>query len=531
MPAYVLMKLNTETKAWELDTDIFGPSGPHRSWDSSQSVDKESMLAISEIYNWRTNRYLSPDEYRFDVYKDPSWRAREAKRFERGTYQALPWELPKILDHFAHVSVDNGAMVAYTPDDEKGQVDRQVRIKPGRYLKKFYPHLTSDEIRALAVLVDKACEVKFAVSGDDIEHVYLNGPNSCMAHGLDHYDSETHPVRVYGNSDLQLAYLASVSLEHEDFRASSRALVWPAKMIYGRIYGDEQRMSAALEAIGYSSGTFKGAKLTRIVEDDERLVMPYVDCCTRCEDMGDHVVLGQGNLECRETSGYVSDDRNYCQFNEERTSEDVVYIRDRGEYWSESAAQDNAFECQGCNAWFSDNHSSETIDGLTYSQYYLDDYGFYCERSHEWYLTGDTASVTLEDTNETVALSWAEQDDDAWYSETLDAWYSVKPEDAEEIEEEAKAKAEAIRVEAEERLVAPKAPGVIIEGDTVRCIRADGFSDIEEGQTYVALAVGAEYLSVRLIDGRVSGGWLHNRFVKVDAPVASEALSFAALAA
>jgi hypothetical protein len=62
-----------------------------------------------------------------------------------GTYAKLPWDIAKIEDHFAHISVQDGAMISYTPDAAKGELDIQVRTKPGRYLTKFYPHLSADD--------------------------------------------------------------------------------------------------------------------------------------------------------------------------------------------------------------------------------------------------------------------------------------------------------------------------------------------------------------------------------------------------
>jgi hypothetical protein len=104
-------------------------------------------------------------------HKNLEWRARERERFSDGEYEGLPCEwadLEPITDHFAHLSTEDGAQVAFTPDEGKGQLDIQVRMKPGRYLNKFYPHLTGDQVRALACAMDKATEVKFAVTEDDL---------------------------------------------------------------------------------------------------------------------------------------------------------------------------------------------------------------------------------------------------------------------------------------------------------------------------------------------------------------------------
>jgi hypothetical protein len=152
------------------------------------------------------------------VFKDPEWRLREQRRFDLNEYEALPWDLPVIEDHYAHVSVEDGAKVAFTPSHEKGMVDVQVRMKPGRYLTKFYPHLSADKVREYAIALDKAIGVRFAVTADDIVRVYLNGPNSCMSHATNTYASNpVHPCAVYGDSDLQLAYLAAKDITDPTF--------------------------------------------------------------------------------------------------------------------------------------------------------------------------------------------------------------------------------------------------------------------------------------------------------------------------
>src|SRR5690606_7560176 len=111
-----------------------------------------------------------------------------------------------------------------------------------------------------------------AATPDDIENVYLKGPNSCMSHDLSEFSSPEHPTRVYGDSDLQVAYIVNSS-----GNISARVLVWPEKKLYGRIYGDEDRMSDMLEEAGYERGDLDGARIRRIPIRDRQYVMPYLD--------------------------------------------------------------------------------------------------------------------------------------------------------------------------------------------------------------------------------------------------------------
>src|SRR5215218_3499799 len=237
-------------------------------------------VAVTVDVEWhprRSVRHVRCSRLSWATYKDPDWEEREARRLRDGTYEKLPWDLDPIPQHYAHFSVDDGAKVAFTPSPEKGMVDIQVRMKPGRYLTKFYPQLTADDVRRLAIALDKQLDVKFAVTAEDIVRVYNNGPSSCMSHPAAHFrcGPDTHPCEVYGDSDLQLAYLSTKPLDDPDFRASARALVWPANKTWVRIYGDEGRLGPALEALGYmETDSFKGA-LIRVVRDKRgRIVLP-----------------------------------------------------------------------------------------------------------------------------------------------------------------------------------------------------------------------------------------------------------------
>src|SRR5262249_35481599 len=125
-------------------------------------------------------------------------------------------------------------------------------------------------------------------------------PNSCMSGRAGDYHGPCHPVRVYGAGDLAIAYL-----EQGD-EITARALCWPAKLIYGRPYGDEHRLSAALEKAGYTYGhgtKLRGAKLLRIRSGDG-FVAPYIDGCPGISDHGDHLEIG-GDLESDSTTGVI----------------------------------------------------------------------------------------------------------------------------------------------------------------------------------------------------------------------------------
>ncbi len=78
-----------------------------------------------------------------------AWRARELSRFETGEYVNVPWYAKTwwigstpAREHYAHVSIDDPAKLAYTASPERGRADRQNRIRPARYLAKYFPEVS-----------------------------------------------------------------------------------------------------------------------------------------------------------------------------------------------------------------------------------------------------------------------------------------------------------------------------------------------------------------------------------------------------
>lgn len=444
MPQYVLHEtLETgevidHTERYGVFEDVFKNAGTFPSALYNRITGCYVELGSSH-YSEETDEYVWTDNplkarLSWHVWKDANWRFREKCRFSTGEYTPLPWtDLEPIVDHFAHVSTEDGTKIAFTEDDTKGQVDRQTRMKPGRYLAKFYPHLSQPDIQAMAVALDKAIGVRFVETADDMERVYTNGPNSCMAHSASDYSSHMHPVRVYAAGDLQVAYLSALDITDANFRASARCLVWPARKRYGRIYGDEARLAAALRDLGYEAGQLTGARLLKVEDENEcdRYVMPYIDGAGRVDDRGSYFVIdASGSTNASNTNGLADeyeeeeeeeDDRNYCAFYDEHTDDEVHHVRDVNQYWSESAIERHAFLCAGYDAYFSNEHGSHEVDGETYSERYCRNNFAVCEGSGDYFNHEDV--VILQDRpGVTYSLAYAENnfhksdDDGLWYS-------------------------------------------------------------------------------------------------------------------
>lgn len=373
------------------------------------------------------------------VADDGSWQERERGRLASGEYTATPWAAlpwfarPETALHFAHVSTVDGAKIAYTEDAVKGQADRQTRIKPGKYLARFYADvLSTEDIARLSAEFSKTYEdnvLMFATTADDWERVYTDGPSSCMSKPASSYDSPCHPVRVYAGPDLQLAYL------ERNGDVTARAIVWPEHKVYSRIYGDQVRLGDMLQDAGFSEGSLQGARIVRKPFQDG-FVLPYVDYIDGATDDGKHLILDGGDIACDQTNGLsgdtgrscsccnqfvseddgrsdnngefycddcYSDNYSYCEYYEEDMPSDgfqevIVRVRSYGpvtQWWCEDAINNNAFTCDNDGKLYADSMQVQMANGDTWSTVAFEEYGATCEATDECYSAEDC--VQLED--------------------------------------------------------------------------------------------------------------------------------------
>lgn len=319
--------------------------------------------------------------------EDCAWRAREERRFQRGEYRPTPWkESDAYPDHFAHLSLDDATKIAYTKDAEHGVADRQTVVRIGRYLEMFYKDRLSAEQIAdyISSCGAEHYQLKIVTSAADIREVYQGGPSSCMGGkggGQQFADWDTHPVEVYGDSDLACAYYGKQS------HVSARAIVWPANKTYSTIYGDIATLRKMLEDAGYTYGGVHGAKIRAIPYNGKRhtstYYMPYIDGMSTASLSRDRKWFhldDDGDYTCGDTSGYVDPHaRHTCDncgdtYNPEQegTSE-----------YCDSCCNDQ-YSCERCG------HTSFDEDDFTSLSH-----GSYCNDCAESYMTtcrdcGDT---------------------------------------------------------------------------------------------------------------------------------------------
>ncbi len=447
-----LERLNEETGTWEyMEADGYRVNR----LVSSTIYAPLEFYAFKDATDGKKEQYLNylkldPLKFRIVRWRDKDWRERELARLKCGNYVKLPdtWsELEPVGDHYAHVSMD-GFKIAYTPDEAKGMADIQVSIKPGRYLAKFYPELDQDTVRRLAIDVEGMGDFKIATTAEDIVKVYQGGPRSCMRYPsscCDRYAGDVHPVSIYGDSDLQLAYLGGMD------NATARALIRPSNKTYVRIYGDDQRLSVALKGKGYTldGEGFLGAKV-RAIPSNGTYIAPYIDGhdgLKRADEEWFEIVRS-GDYEACRTDGLLeeAEDENAftCENCEERADIDdssSVNVESRSrrgrfnaESWCEHCASNHAFYCHGTNESYSDTVAhSVADDGQTYTDTWLRDNAYYCETTDTWFIDLDNV-VIMEDTSEIVSREYAESN---YYCDPKTGqWYEEKPEDDEDETEE-----------------------------------------------------------------------------------------------
>ncbi len=375
---------------------------------------------------------------RYQVRKAPErsaldWRERERGRFERGEYipllSVLAGFAPK--DHFAHVAKKAPSKIAYTQNELKGRADKQSLLSIRSYIDLISPnHIDEDtrvylERRQRDWAQDQSKELLFAGPGTDkatadlMESVYTNYSqeghgvsNSCMRYTANNFSCyvdgrRTHPVRAYAGGDLAIAYTVN-----EEGKTTARALVWPEKKIYSRVYGDDDTLHRLLKDRGYTKSSYYdsnansllGAKLARIELDNGGVLCPYLDEVQTVSDCGDYLEIG-GELQASQVNGIVHIvEQQECEHCGDRYDEEdmrCVYLDARmndSVSWCENCQDHAAFYCEGYEEWFADSADHEEVGGSTYCLRYLqnNEDANYCDH-YECWMFSETYPVVVNE--------------------------------------------------------------------------------------------------------------------------------------
>ena len=247
------------------------------------------------------------------------------RRVEDSDYELVPTGFPVKEGTGVHISTEDKNLLAYYPDFRHIKEQRAVKIRPGRYLKKYFPSMSDDEIRMHSALIFGDCKLVFYSTFEAMYNTYMSLKKdgivtSCMAHEPKEYDLcdgdfDRHPLQVYHNSDVQLAALLNAY-----GKPIARALVDTKTKEYPIIYGQWEKMEPILEQAGYTHGDLSGAKINKILradEGDHAYVMPYIDACRNHSrevyrhayviDCGDYFEITEDDagIPCSDTCGYI----------------------------------------------------------------------------------------------------------------------------------------------------------------------------------------------------------------------------------
>ena len=263
------------------------------------------------------------------------WRARERARLNDGSHTKLTPELARhcLPEHFAHVAKGDPRSLAYTKNEADGVRDIQKRMNVSAYLEAYAKHLDSGTRRALQELhqnMASAADLLIARTAEEIVHVYTNHIDeggvgiSCMRHDVDSYCGSEHPVSPYGDSDLAVAYV-----KDRRGRTTARAVIWPAKQCYSRMYGTDTstpELQRLMIAAGYkpsrgyyghtsndSQHSLVGARIRAIPDanDRTRFIVPYldegnvgvIDDASEWITITNQAIPGSRTLSIKETAG------------------------------------------------------------------------------------------------------------------------------------------------------------------------------------------------------------------------------------
>lgn len=433
---------------YEINSPVRGPF--FSAAQAEAYMNKEMKEYAGHSMYWRVTAIL--DHWKI---KEMYWKDRERQRFRQGDYTPTIWarehegfthgELYK--NHYVHVSLENPEMIAYTPDDKYGAADRQVAMKPGRYLKKYFPELGNDRIEELVHWFVsgelpnplKDSKVEITNDPDKVQWVYENGPQSCMSGS----DWRLHPARVYATEDMGVAYALDPKNPE---RVLARAVVCLKNKTYGRIYPTPEnyqndgwssanharlvmkKFSSMLEDADYTEDEgedFHGMKLRKEKLEDrtsgQHYIMPYIDgdYGIETEESWDYFRIAtcdRDDSNAKNTGGSIrvngsvrmveayecpscgeeceecdEDDTSISVVIEVSSSGTAVWDSDR---WCPNCVEQNTFYCEILRRTVADSVGCCHLgDGRTVNQPYADEYCFMSEYDDEYYERSELVEV------------------------------------------------------------------------------------------------------------------------------------------
>lgn len=296
------------------------------------------------------------------------WNDTQWRRFASGEYKWLPkldtlYGVVYPADHYLHLSVTDSEQdyVAYTPNAEYGERDRQVRLKFGKYLRKTFPELSDAVIQAavieLRVKLARSIEVLcFATDRETINQIFETKMCPCDSTSVScmygKWDGDiVRPYHVYADSpDVAVVYLTRSAA------IVARSVVSTKDKRWVRLYAVDgcstlcTLLKDALKAQGYERGDLDGNRLTRCGS-----LVPYLDgSVQRITVHGKYwIVCEDGEYEATNTDGTYAEDVERCS-SCDRPEDDCecIYCECCEERYTDSC--ENCSMCEACDRCY--NH-------------------------------------------------------------------------------------------------------------------------------------------------------------------------------
>jgi hypothetical protein len=258
---------------------------------ATQFVELNYKLGLDSLYQ----HTLVPDISILQAKRELRW-AQLTHNHRNGIEGAL-YEVPSFFDEEWYQAVhptvlalqcNSDTTVTIATVDYQKSNDGTMRLTSPQTLGRFLTSwgVPADVVERYVIKSQSnGIEAALVESSEDIADVYrvASGPlHSCMSYPISQYSTGgIPPVLAYGGkSDIKLFVIKL----KENGKVVGRALVWPDKMIHGRIYGRDKACQQALTDAGYVRGAFHGARLNKIPITGvpaptgcQNLVLPYID--------------------------------------------------------------------------------------------------------------------------------------------------------------------------------------------------------------------------------------------------------------
>ena len=204
------------------------------------------------------------------------WAKREYARLTQGVYQVseVLSGLNRKFPIFAHISLDDPKLVAFTPDAQCGENDKQIRITIGKLISKYLPIISQKCLQEM--ILDHESETNPEIlwaSGQELTDIYKNmgSIGACMSKT----SWAVHPTVAYHTDEIKLAYLKKGDT------IVARTLVYEpkdgSKKVFIRMYPRAHALEKHLNKLGYVVGNFSGAKLNTVKIKNDQYALPYLD--------------------------------------------------------------------------------------------------------------------------------------------------------------------------------------------------------------------------------------------------------------